>query len=113
MTMIDFEFPRGLKNSVAMFQATVRQPAMIDPIDSPVRPVIKNRSPRLILGEIQTTKPEESTWSGVAIEKRSIPPASTQQSTGLRHQNAAPLHQSLSTLARTSAQSDRRAEPTG
>jgi hypothetical protein len=51
------------------------------------------RSPRLFLGEIRTAKPEESTGSSVAIGKRSIPLASTQRSTGLRHKNAAPLHQ--------------------
>jgi hypothetical protein len=32
-TMIGFEFSQSLKNSVAMFQAAVRQPAMIDPIN--------------------------------------------------------------------------------
>jgi hypothetical protein len=38
-------------------------------------------------------KPKESTWLGIAIEKQSTPPASTQRSTNLRRQNAAPLHQ--------------------
>jgi hypothetical protein len=82
-TMVGFEFPRDPKNSYAMFQAAVRQLTMIDLIDSTTRPAIKTRSPGLILGEIQTTKSEESTWSGVAIRKRSIPPASTQRSTDL------------------------------
>jgi hypothetical protein len=35
-TTIGFEFPRGLKNSATMFQATVRQPAAIDLINNPV-----------------------------------------------------------------------------
>jgi hypothetical protein len=81
-TTIDFKFSRGLKNSAVTFQTAVRQPTMTDLIDSPVRPAIKTRSPRLILGEIRTMKPEESTWSSVAIEKWSIPPVSTQRSTG-------------------------------
>jgi hypothetical protein len=34
-TTIDFEFHRGLKNSVTMFQTVVRQPAMTNSIDSP------------------------------------------------------------------------------
>jgi hypothetical protein len=38
-------------------------------------------------------KPEESALSGIAIRKRSIPPASTQRSIDLRRQNVAPLHQ--------------------
>jgi hypothetical protein len=32
---IGFEFHRGLKNSATTFQAAVRQPATINPIDSP------------------------------------------------------------------------------
>jgi hypothetical protein len=63
---------------------------MTDLIDSPVRPAIKTRSPGLILGEIRTMKPEESTWSSVAIEKWSIPPASTQRSTGQQIRAPAP-----------------------
>jgi hypothetical protein len=43
-----------------------------------------NRSSGLALSEIRTMKLEESTWSGIEIGKRSIPPASTQQSTGPR-----------------------------
>jgi hypothetical protein len=35
MTMIDFKFPRGLKNSVTTFQPAVRQPAAINLIDGP------------------------------------------------------------------------------
>jgi hypothetical protein len=77
--MIGFEFPHGLKNSMTMFQAVVRQPTMTNLIDSPERPAIKTRSPGLILGEIQIMKPDESTWSGVEIEKQLIPPASTQR----------------------------------
>jgi hypothetical protein len=34
MTMISFEFLRGLKNSATTFQATVRQLVMTNPIDS-------------------------------------------------------------------------------
>jgi hypothetical protein len=34
-TTIDFKFHPGLKNSVTTFQAVVRQPAVITPIDSP------------------------------------------------------------------------------
>jgi hypothetical protein len=37
---IDFEFPRGLKNSVTTFQAVIRQPATTNLIDSPARPPI-------------------------------------------------------------------------
>jgi hypothetical protein len=33
--IIDFVFHRGLKNSATTFQAVIRQPAMINPIDSP------------------------------------------------------------------------------
>jgi hypothetical protein len=32
---IGFDFPRGLKNSAAMFQVAVRQPATTNPITSP------------------------------------------------------------------------------
>jgi hypothetical protein len=35
------------------------------------------QSSELALSEIRTTKPKESAWSSVAIEKRSIPPEST------------------------------------
>jgi hypothetical protein len=65
---IDFDFPRGCKNSATTFQATIRQPVTIGLIDSPVRSAIKTRSPRLILGEIRTMKPKKSAWSDVAIE---------------------------------------------
>jgi hypothetical protein len=41
MRTIDFEFNRCLKNSVTMFQAVVRQPAMTNPINSPARPLIE------------------------------------------------------------------------
>jgi hypothetical protein len=34
-TMIGFEFPRGLKNSMTTFQAVVRQPATTNLIDGP------------------------------------------------------------------------------
>jgi hypothetical protein len=34
MMTIDFEFRRGLKNSVTTFQAVIRQPAMTNPIDN-------------------------------------------------------------------------------
>jgi hypothetical protein len=95
---IGFEFTRGLKNSATTFQAAVRQSATINLIESPTRPLIvtpltTTQSFGLALGEIRTTKHEESTWSGVAIRKRSIPPTSTQRSTSLQRQNAAPLHQ--------------------
>jgi hypothetical protein len=75
--MTGFELPRGLKNSATMFQ----KPGTTNPINSPARPPIgtpstTTRSSGLVLSEIQTTKPEESTWSGIAIKKRSIPPAS-------------------------------------
>jgi hypothetical protein len=64
MTMIDCEFPRSLKNSATTFQAVVRQPAMIDPIDSSTRPPIETsstttRSFGLALNEIRTMKSEE------------------------------------------------------
>jgi hypothetical protein len=35
MMTIGFEFPWSLKNLATTFQAAVRQPAMIDPIDGP------------------------------------------------------------------------------
>jgi hypothetical protein len=40
-TTIDFKFHPGLKNLVTTFQAVVRQSAMITPIDSPARPLIR------------------------------------------------------------------------
>jgi hypothetical protein len=54
---IDFEFHRGLKNSVTTFQAVVRQPGMTNLINGPTRPPIgttstTTRSFRLALGEI-------------------------------------------------------------
>jgi hypothetical protein len=54
---IDFEFHRGLKNSSTTFHAAVRQPAMTNPIDGPVRPPIgtqsmSTRSSGLALSEI-------------------------------------------------------------
>jgi hypothetical protein len=56
-TTIDFEFHRGLKNSVTMFQAVIRQQAMTNLIDSPARPPIgtplmTTRSFGLALSEI-------------------------------------------------------------
>jgi hypothetical protein len=56
-TTIGFEFPWSLKNSAITFQAAVRQPAMIDPIDGPTRPPIgtpstTTRSFGLALNEI-------------------------------------------------------------
>jgi hypothetical protein len=65
MTMIGFEFPRGLKSSATTFQATVRKPATTNAIDSPTRPQIGTPS-------ITTRSPG------------SIP--------GLRQQNVAPLN---------------------
>jgi hypothetical protein len=41
---IGFEFHRGLKNSATMFQAVVRQPAMINLIDGPAQPPIRTPS---------------------------------------------------------------------
>jgi hypothetical protein len=41
---IDFEFHRGLKNSVTTSQAVVRQPTMTNPIDSPARPPTRTPS---------------------------------------------------------------------
>jgi hypothetical protein len=86
---IGFQFHRCLKNSATMFQAAVRQSAMINPIDGAAWPPI--RTPSMItwsyglpFSKIQAMKPEESGWSGVTIGQRSIPPASTQRSTGLR-----------------------------
>jgi hypothetical protein len=63
-TTIGFEFPRSLKNSATTFQATVKQPATIDPIDDPTRPPIgtsskTTRSSGLVLTEIRTIKHEE------------------------------------------------------
>jgi hypothetical protein len=63
-TMIGFEFPRRLKNSATTFQAAVRQPVTIDPIDGPTRPLIgasstTTRSSGFALTEIRTLKPEE------------------------------------------------------
>jgi hypothetical protein len=43
-TMIDFEFPRSLKNSTTTFQAAVRQPVTTDPINGPTRPPIGTSS---------------------------------------------------------------------
>jgi hypothetical protein len=40
MTMIGFEFYRGLENLAATFQAAVRQPATTNPINGPTRPLI-------------------------------------------------------------------------
>jgi hypothetical protein len=62
-TTIDCEFPQSLKNSAAMFQAVVRQPAMIDPIDDLTRPSIgtssmTTRSSGLAITEIRTMNPE-------------------------------------------------------
>jgi hypothetical protein len=64
-TTIGFEFPRRLKNSTTTFQAAVRQLATTYPIDGPTRPPIgapsmTTQSSGLPLGEIRTTKPEES-----------------------------------------------------
>jgi hypothetical protein len=62
---------------------------MTNPIDGPARPPIgtplmTTRIFELALDEIQTTKTEESIWSGVAIGNQSISLASTQRSTGPR-----------------------------
>jgi hypothetical protein len=96
MTTVGFKNSetRGLKNSATTFQ----QPVMTDLIDGPTWPPIgtpstTTQSSGLALGEIQTTNPKESARLGVAIRKWSIPPASTQWSTGPQWQNAAPLHQ--------------------
>jgi hypothetical protein len=64
MTTIDFEFPRGLKNSVTTFQAAVMQPATTDPIDGLTRPPIETsltttRSSGLVLTEIRIIKPKK------------------------------------------------------
>jgi hypothetical protein len=87
MMTTGFEFPQGLNNSATTFQPVARQPAMTNPIDSLARPPIETplmtiRSSGLALCEIRTTKPKESAWLDVAIGKRSIPPVSTQRSTG-------------------------------
>jgi hypothetical protein len=65
LTTISFEFHRGLKNSVTTFQVVVRQPTMINLIDSLAHlsigtPSMTTRSSRLALGVIRTTKPKES-----------------------------------------------------
>jgi hypothetical protein len=65
-TMIDYEFYRGLKNSVTTFQAAIRQSTTTNPIDDVTRPLIETpsmttRSSRLALSEIRTMKPKEST----------------------------------------------------
>jgi hypothetical protein len=57
MTMIDFKFPQGLKNSATTFQVAVRQPAMTNLIDSLTRlpigiPSMTTRSLGLALCEI-------------------------------------------------------------
>jgi hypothetical protein len=57
MMTIGFEFHRGLKNSMITFQATIRQPAMTNPIGSLARlpigtPSTTNRFSELALGEI-------------------------------------------------------------
>jgi hypothetical protein len=106
-TTIGFEFHRGLKNSVTTFWAVVSQPATTNSIDSPAwlptwTPSATTRYYRLALGEIWTTKTEESMWSSVAIGKRSIPLASTQRSIGLRRG-----------WTRTSTQSNHRTELAG
>jgi hypothetical protein len=64
-TTIYFVFHLGLKNSTTTFQVVIKQQAMINSIDSPVRPPIgtplmTTRSSGLALREIQTMKPEES-----------------------------------------------------
>jgi hypothetical protein len=87
--MIDFEFPRSLKNSATTFQAAVRQPATTNLIDGPTRPLIgtpsmTTRSSGLALSEMRTTKPKESAWLSVAIRNWSIPPARAQRTTGPR-----------------------------
>jgi hypothetical protein len=83
MTTIGFKFPQSIKNSATTFQVAVRQPAMTDLIDGPTRPTIMTalattQSFGLALSEIRTMKLKESAWSGVAIEKRSIPQGRTQ-----------------------------------
>jgi hypothetical protein len=65
MTMIGFEFHRGLKNSVTTFQAVVKQPATINPIDSLAQlpigtPSTTTRSSGLALSDICTMKLKES-----------------------------------------------------
>jgi hypothetical protein len=62
MMTIGFEFHQGLKNSVTTFQAVVRHTNLIDgPTRLPIgTPSMTTRSFRLTLGEIRTTKPEES-----------------------------------------------------
>jgi hypothetical protein len=77
------DFPRILKNLAATFLVAVKQPATTNLIDSPARPPIATPSTTtqscgLALGEIRTMKPKESTWSSVAIGKRSISLASRQ-----------------------------------
>jgi hypothetical protein len=81
-TTIGFKFHQGLKNLATTFQAVVKQPAMTNLIDGPARPPIETLSMTtwssgLALSETRKMKPEESAWSGVSIEKRSIPLAST------------------------------------
>jgi hypothetical protein len=66
MTTISFEFPQGLKSSATMFQVAVRQPGTTNLIDSSTRPPIGTPS-------ITTRSP------GLI--------------SGLRQQNAAPVHQ--------------------
>jgi hypothetical protein len=63
-TMIDFEFPRSLKNSETTFQAVVTQEATTNLIDGLTRPPIgtsltTTQSSGLALTEIRTMKPEE------------------------------------------------------
>jgi hypothetical protein len=62
---IDFEFHQALKNSTTTFQAVVRQPVMINPIDGLARPLIgtplmTTRASGLAFSEIRTMKHEES-----------------------------------------------------
>jgi hypothetical protein len=82
MMMISFKFLWSLKNSGTTFQVAIRQPDTTNLIDRPTWPSIGTpsmitRSSGLAFGEIWTIKPEESAWSGIAIGKQSIPPAST------------------------------------
>jgi hypothetical protein len=66
MTMIDFKFPRGLKNSVTTFQPAVRQPTAINLINGPTRspirtPSMTTRSSGLAIGKIWIAKHEDVT----------------------------------------------------
>jgi hypothetical protein len=72
-----------------------------------------SRSSGLALSEIRTMKPEEQIWLSIAIEKRSIPIASTNDQQVYGDKRRLLFIMLHSTSARTLAWFDRRAEHAG